>query len=185
MTCCSKQIVRQTLFSIRKSVSPIRRLQAKDDLSSQLHPQLWSYNFILSFCSLPQEIDTSALNQRLALEGRLLLPKVNGDTLDLFHVIEIDAQVAPSSWQCAEPIRERCPLTTMETVDCVLVPALGFDSAHRRIGYGKGYYDRFIARAKKALLPIRFIGIGFKEQHYSSALPFEPHDQNVDEIFLF
>lgn len=185
MTCCNKQETRQELVSIRKNLSPMRRLEAKEALSCQLYARLTPYRSILSFCSLPQEIDTSALNQLLASEGRLLLPKIQGEALDLFHVTHIAAQLAPSSWNVVEPIPEACTLRSLETVDCVLVPALGFDTAHRRIGYGKGYYDRLIAGAKEALLPIRFIGIGFKEQQRTEALPFEPHDKAVDEIFLF
>ncbi len=180
-----KKQVRLKLASIRNSISSARREEAKEALCSTLYPLLAPYRSILSFHSLPLEIDTSALNYTLASEGRLLLPKVEDERLDLFHVSQLDKQLAVFSWNCLEPKPEECVPGSLDAIDCVIVPALGFDPLYMRIGYGKGYYDRLISHAKHASLKTHFIGIGFHEQLCSKELPTQLHDRSVDELFLF
>jgi 5-formyltetrahydrofolate cyclo-ligase len=182
--CCSKHTIRSQLIAIRNAITPARREQAKDVLFKQLYPHLNAFHSILSFCSLPQEIELSLLNERLASEGRLILPKVDKERLDLFHIIDLSKQLERSSWNCMEPIPQRCEAHLLDSIDCALVPALGFDSTLQRIGYGKGYYDKLIAEAKKLSFTTHFIGIGFHEQ-LSEPLPVESHDMPVDELLLF
>lgn len=110
---------------------------------------------VLSFASFSMEIDTAPLNARLASENRLSLLNINAHYQDFFGT------------------------------QVVLVPGLAFDTRNDRIGYGKGYYDQFIAAARQLSPSMRFIGIGFKEQLFEEALPCEPHDQPLDEIILF
>lgn len=62
--------------------------------------------------------------------------------------------------------------------DVIIVPALGFDPKNlHRIGYGGGYYDKFLATQSKA----RKIGICF-ESGKTTGIPVEPHDISLDTI---
>lgn len=62
----------------------------------------------------------------------------------------------------------------LENVDCILVPALAVDLAGNRIGYGKGFYDRFLTESKALkIAPI------FANQ-LVQGIPNEPHDVPVD-----
>jgi 5-formyltetrahydrofolate cyclo-ligase len=192
MNFYNKEAIRKELTSIRKRIPQTRRLEAQEALQTHLYPRLTPFHSILSFCSLPQEINLTAFNQRLASEGRLLLPKVEGDRLDVFHVADLSGQLARFSWKGLEPVPDKCSACSIDTVDCVLVPALGFDQALMRIGYGKGYYDKLIAHAKNlAVYPnnlgikTHFIGIGFQEQLCTEPLPVELHDMRVDALLLF
>ena len=148
-----KQQLREQFAQIRKGISDERRSFAKMALCDALYPLLGSKH-VLSFTSFSMEIDTSALNARLASENRLSLLNLDAHYLDFFGT------------------------------QYVLVPGLVFDTHNYRIGYGKGYYDRFIAAARQQSLSMRFIGIGFKEQLFEEALPCEPHDQPLDEVIL-
>ena len=109
---------------------------------------------VLSFSSISSEIDLNLLNETLKSENRLFLVPYKLDAL--FHV----------------PFSE---------IDCILVPWLGFDRNHFRIGYGKGYYDRFLASANG----VWTIGVGFKEQFYEGSLAIDPWDVPLKEIRLF
>lgn len=184
-TSLDKHTVRKRLFFIRKHISDKRRSQAKENLLDVLYPLLSEYDTILSFCSLPEELDTSVLNALLASEGRLLLPKVEKTELHFFKIDKLNTQLALFSGNLFEPIPQLCRQCPLETIDCVLVPAIGFDGDKYRMGYGKGYYDRLISQAKRSSLKINSIGIGFKEQLIEGALPREIHDQSVDKILLF
>ena len=180
-----KHSIRSLLKQIREQISKERRLEAKQALLEKLYPQLEPYQHILSFSSLPQEIDTRELNALLASQKRLLLPKIEGEFLRLFKVECCATQLTVSSAKILEPIASLCSISSLEECDCVLVPALGFDTDKQRLGYGKGYYDRLIASAKNCVTPPFFIGIGFKEQHVIGKLPCGPHDQTLDAVFLF
>ena len=61
--------------------------------------------------------------------------------------------------------------------DAVIVPMLGFDTSLHRIGYGGGYYDRFLAAQPQA----RKIGVCFESDKLEH-IPAEPHDVSLDTI---
>jgi len=63
------------------------------------------------------------------------------------------------------------------SLDLILVPGVAFDRQGNRIGMGKGYYDRFLAKQKNVLK----IGLAFSEQILAS-IPKEPYDEIVDLI---
>ena len=109
---------------------------------------------ILSFSPIGSEIDVTPLNEFLKKKGLLVL---------FPHQVASFIEISLSH------------------VDCILVPGLGFDREMYRIGYGKGCYDQFLARATK----IPTIGIGFKEQFYEGLLPKDPWDIPVKELLLF
>ncbi len=194
-----KQHVRTLLLSIREQISKERRSGAKEALKERLHTLdlfqnqgfvgfgvlLSTEKAVLSFCSLPQEIDTSALNFVLAKQWRLLLPKVEQEQLKIYRVTNLEQDLVLSSWGILEPKPEVCLEVPLKDIPCVLVPALGFDKMNMRIGYGKGFYDRLIAQIRAIAPKTRVIGIGFHEQLFSKELPLEPHDQPLDEVFLF
>ncbi|NLC34269.1 MAG: 5-formyltetrahydrofolate cyclo-ligase [Erysipelothrix sp.] len=63
-----------------------------------------------------------------------------------------------------------------EDLDVILVPMLGYDKYCNRIGYGKGYYDRYLEDYKGLK-----IGLGFVEQNLSK-IPTEDHDVRLDKV---
>jgi len=108
---------------------------------------------ILSFTTIGSEVDTKPLNDHLLSEGRLKLVPYTVESL--FQV-------------------------PLEEIDCILVPGLGFDKENYRLGYGKGFYDQFLAKATHILT----IGVGFKEQLSEEPLPRDPWDIPVQELLL-
>ncbi len=65
--------------------------------------------------------------------------------------------------------------------DILLIPGIAFDTQKRRIGYGKGHFDKFLSHAKKSGYNPLKIGISFDFQLQQS-LPHEAHDQDMDYI---
>jgi len=185
MTPCveEKRAARQRLKVSRAALSAERRAEAKEALTATLVPKLAIYRSILSFHSLKEEIDTSSINAILAAQGRLLLPKVEKDSLHVYRVWDLSAQLVQGYQLLWEPDPSQCEMVAIDEIECILLPGLGFDTMHHRIGYGKGHYDRFLARFHTAL-PIT-IGIGFKEQLFDSSLPKELHDRPLDQVVLF
>ncbi|MCH9628118.1 MAG: 5-formyltetrahydrofolate cyclo-ligase [Chlamydiales bacterium] len=130
--------------------------------------------------SLPDEIDTSLFNRYLATTHRLLLPKVVGSALKIYHVTDLNKELERQAFGLLEPIPALCREASAEEIEVVLVPALGFDQKKHRIGYGKGYYDRFLS----TLPACPTIGVGFHEQ-LIERLPTEATDHSLTHLSLF
>jgi len=177
----AKQRARVQLKDIRAGLSPSRRKQAQEALEAELYRKLSTYSAILSFYSLPEEIDTSGLNQKLALEGRLYLPRVEGMQLHFYHVTDLKAQLTQTGSYLFEPDNEKCMRCDPYQLDCALIPGLGFDLENYRLGYGKGYYDRLLEGEGERFFSV---GIAFYEQLALEALPRETHDKPVKALFL-
>lgn len=166
--------------SLRKSAKLTLQNLSKDRrqlAALALKEQRLPLGYILSFVSLPYEISLEWLNCRLAAEGRLLLPRMEGDILTAYHVEDL-SHLLPNSLKILEPDPTRC--STAPHIDAILVPALAFDQHLHRLGHGKGYYDRLLARYPS----IPHIGVGFKEQ-LTTLLPLEPHDKALSTLLLF
>ncbi len=111
-------------------------------------------------CFLPipekKEPDTWLIIDRLQREFphiRIVIPKVNRHTNALDHILfEGIGKLKPSPWGVPEPT-EGIPMP-VEKIDLVLVPLLAFDATGHRIGYGKGYYDRFLAKCSASAIRI-------------------------------
>ena len=113
-------------------------------------------------------------------QKRLLLPKIEKDFLTVYEV-SCPQELCLSSFNIQEPNSLLCHKADLEkTAFLILVPALGFDTNLHRLGYGKGHYDKFLAK----LPGILRWGIGFKEQK-CEPFPIESHDLPMDELFLF
>lgn len=163
-----------------RDLPPHRRKEAAHQLFHVFLKKFHSFPVVLSFMSLPLEINTSQLNQSLQKEGRLLLPKVIENHLEIFRVTDMKTQLEPQAYGIYEPIPSKCEKVMIEEIELVLVPALGFDRSLNRIGYGKGFYDRFLASIPNCYP----VGIGFKDQLVHS-LPLDPTDFPLKAISLF
>ena len=108
---------------------------------------------------------------------RLSLPKVNHETGELVNFYwEGTDQIIENKWGISEP--RQGTVIPPDKIDMVLVPLLVFDQEGNRIGYGKGYYDRFLSLCRK---DCKKIGISFfpPVELISSK---EDHDQKLDSV---
>lgn len=168
----SKQELRLQAKMSLETLSQERRKLASIRLSKELFPKL-STGLVLSFASFGREIDLWPLNTLLFSEGRLCLPSLSGK---LYRIVSLE-KLPPKILEPDPLIQEEIDL---DQIECILVPGLLFDLEHYRIGFGKGFYDRLLA--KRSNIPC--LGIGFHEQLSNSLLPRETHDQPVDHVLL-
>ena len=66
--------------------------------------------------------------------------------------------------------------------DIILIPLLAFDNSNSRLGYGKGYYDKYLSKYLKLNKNIVTIGIGFSFQKCKK-LPTAKHDVRLNKVF--
>lgn len=100
---------------------------------------------------------------------QVAVPIMQGDEL-LHSVITPDTIFNTNKWNIQEPIST--VFIQPKTIDIVLVPLLAYDQKGNRIGYGKGFYDRFLQHCKPN---VKKIGLSFFEPHTDS-IPIESTD---------
>lgn len=109
-----------------------------------------------------------------ALEGRVIaFPRTCGDTMEFYPVTSL-SDFVEGRFHIMEPVGE-LPLTEPEPL--VVVPGLGFDRQGNRMGYGKGFYDRYFARFPSC----RKIGAAFEAQIVEE-IPAQAHDIIMDFV---
>ncbi|HEU64741.1 MAG: 5-formyltetrahydrofolate cyclo-ligase [Candidatus Anoxychlamydiales bacterium] len=172
-----KNNIRKKFIKLRNELSPVRR-----SIASKNSLKILKLNFskILSFAPKSKEINLWPLNKKLAAEKRLYLPKVNELNLDIFEVTDLDEELIKGKFNILEPDPTKCKKIAPSEISCILVPAIVFDKNNNRLGFGRGYYDRFLQN-----LNCTKLGVGFLEQLDRSKLPHEIHDIKLDHLFLF
>lgn len=175
----TKERLRKHFLKVRETLSTERREAASFELITMLAKILAPQSTVLSFFSFGHELDTTRLNSQLAYAGRLLLPKMVGDSLSVYRVSHPEMQCSPNAFGILEPDPKSCPLEELSSDSIILVPALAFDHNNHRLGYGKGCYDRLLAS-----FPGTKLGIGFREQRCET-LPTLSHDLPLSRVLLF
>ena len=106
---------------------------------------------------------------------RISIPKLNVEAQSLEHVyFDGHLSVQNNSWGIPEIAQGIA--TAVEEIDMVIIPLLAFDQSGHRIGYGKGYYDKFLARCGKE---VRKVGLSlFSAETQIEGL--EAHDIALD-----
>lgn len=166
---------RSSLAERRKQEASLRALNA---LSGNLN----NHKAILSYASFKTELCTHSINRHLALKGLLLLPRIKGSSLHIYHVKNPLTQLVKNSKGILEPIPELCEEADPGDISLALIPGLAFDFTNNRLGYGGGYYDRFLPQ----LSPNASIfGLGYEEQFQIDPLPVNEADYTLDGLLLF
>lgn len=131
---------------------------------------------VAAYWPIRDEVDCRPVLTRL-MDGEqpVCLPVVKGGEGVLsMHVWEPGTPLYPSGFGTLAPLET----TPQVEPDLVLVPLLGFDAKGTRLGYGKGYYDRTLARLSKRP---RLIGFGFSAQELG-LIPRAAHDVPLDGV---
>jgi 5-formyltetrahydrofolate cyclo-ligase len=102
------------------------------------------------------EIDTKLIFESIWREFphlETLVPRVNFETGEIENLkFSAQTRLAPNRWQIDEPAHDETVET--EKIDLILVPLLCFDPKGFRVGYGKGFYDRFLKNCRADALKI-------------------------------
>lgn len=125
-----------------------------------------------------KETDTvEILEAAFAAGKRVLYPAVCGERM-VFRQVEALQHLAEGSFGILEPCPTGVDLHADEP-DLIVVPGVAFDHCGHRIGYGKGYYDRFLRHpGRKAHL----VGLCHDFQLVDGTIPAEEHDMRMELI---
>lgn len=100
---------------------------------------------ILLYASYGSEVETDAVFERaIALGKRVYYPRVNGEEMDFFRVRAL-SELTEGYKGIREPVAvEKNMFCANGSYALLVMPGVAFDQSRNRIGYGKGFYDRFL-----------------------------------------
>jgi 5-formyltetrahydrofolate cyclo-ligase len=156
----TKSELRKIYLAKQRSLSPAERELKSRDIAALFFQSVDLTNANFLHCFIPiqkfNEVDTAFIFERLWSDFRgitTVVPRVVINTGEMENLIFApDTELVPNTWQIHEPTHNEYVST--EEIDIVLVPGLAFDLAGHRVGYGKGFYDRFLARCRPDCLKI-------------------------------
>ena len=136
---------------------------------------------VLFYASFRDEAGTLGLIESAVRSGkRVMLPRVEGPELALYY-IGSTAELVMSRMGIPEPAGQKKTAAGISEADVVIVPGVAFDLSGGRLGYGKGYYDKLLARREKAKR-IPLAALAYEAQIYEGTLPLMPHDVRMDFV---
>jgi 5-formyltetrahydrofolate cyclo-ligase len=150
----TKRELRRSLLQIRRHLSPEAWHTQSDRLCTHLQnsPIFRQAHTILAYTSFRQEPDLTPLFQQS--DKRWGLPRCVGKSL-MWHQWSPARPLHSGAYGILEPDADAPPIA-LETVDLILVPSVAIDSQGYRLGYGGGFYDRFLPHCPKPTLAILF-----------------------------
>ena len=173
-----KESVRKILRQKKEAMIPEDRLSKSQRICRHLMKVISNDEPVMVFTSKEKEVNTRPLIMTLFKQGNpVIVPIIQKAdcSLRLSYLRDFSALV-PSTFGVPEPIGSEIPAAA-EDIGTIVLPMLGFDRKGGRIGYGAGYYDRFLSKNPD----LRKIGIAFACQEVDS-LPVDENDIPMDFI---
>ena len=133
--------------------------------------------YIGTYISFRDELDTKKLNQYLLeRELNLALPAIDFQTKEInFFMYHKNTELIENKFSILEPKNKDKVIFPK----IILIPLLGYSKSGFRLGYGGGYYDKYLS--KNGIGDVKKIGIAFSFQEVEE-IPVEDHDERLDWI---
>lgn len=169
-----KEDIRRIIKARKCLLSEDEKIRAAESVFSKLEEAaafLLADNILL-YHSLPDELSTREFIDKWHSRKRFFLPRVNGLNLEILPYDKSRLHIGAFSIE--EP--DGADTTDISQIDLIVVPGVAYDSRGNRVGRGKGYYDRLLARARALT-----VGVGYDFQLVDE-IDAEPHDVRVDFV---
>jgi len=181
MAAFTKDEQRKIAQTARKAIPDDLRKQYNSAICTRIsqHAAVKGAKIIMSYMAFAGEVDLSELHILLTNQGKKLCFPLCGENgfMEPYHPLN------ENSWHTGKygiqtPIPENSAVIKAENIDVVLTPCMAFDSSRRRLGWGGGYYDRFLPRCPQAVS----IAAAYEVQHVDKVISDHPWDAVLDAI---
>ena len=154
----------------------IKNKVTKDNLIYQKvinNKDILSSKTLLIYISINSEVDTIKIINYFLYAKNIAVPKIIDNGMFFCYVTNLN-DLTPGKYNIPEPTNENI-VTDFDNAICI-VPGICYDKENYRIGYGKGYYDRFLSKNK-----IKTIGLCYKECMIEK-IDNDKYDYKIDEV---
>lgn len=182
----TKSEIRRCILKIRGSLTEEQKKKGAFLLTERILGHQWYYlsDVILCYANYGSEISTmEIIRDALSTGKKVFLPRVEGNDMNFYRIFDLTELVSGYKGIPEPSINNERYKYNEQTAEktLMLMPGVAFDGYRNRIGYGKGYYDRFLA--DKPGLQLRSIAVGFKCQMVEE-LPAEETDIKPYQVIL-
>lgn len=172
-----KEALRKFLINRRSELGP--SIDFQSNILNNIKPLIEEIEneYIGTYISFRNELDTKKLNQYLLeRELNLALPAIDFQTKEInFFMYHKNTELIENKFSILEPKNKDKVIFPK----IILIPLLGYSKSGFRLGYGGGYYDKYLS--KNDIGDVKKIGIAFSFQEVEE-IPVEDHDERLDWI---
>lgn len=175
-----KETIRQRLLKQRKAISSSEFRQSSEEIIHKLRHQSEFKKAETVHCYVSmndsREVDTHGLIKKMLADNKkVVVPVTNLKEGTLSHILLSSYEdLQENKWGVLEP--NDGEYVSPEALDLVIVPMVGADEQCNRIGYGEGFYDRFLKDVDCPKIGLLF------ERNILKKLPVEDFDIPLDKI---
>lgn len=184
-----KRELRQEFLNRRNSLSRDEIDSKSEKIENELFalPEFQRAKTVVFYVSFRSEVETEKMiRNALNLRKRVVVPVVDGEKIEVAEIKNFEKELTKGSFGIKEPKKEFRRRVHQKEIDLVVVPGVVFDKTGGRLGYGRGYYDRFLKSKSIKLRMGRspqcaLIGLAFDLQ-IARKIPLVEKDVRVDKI---
>ena len=170
-----KTALRKHLLEKRDATSA----ELRDIASKRIHENLKKNSSFIDakniacYSPIGSEVNTHDIMLNILEQGKnLLLPRIIDDNIQFYIVPNLE-KLEKGSFEIMEP-KDSCEKA--KKIDCVLIPTVGASKLGVRLGYGKGYYDRFLSSTNAVKISLTY------SKQIIKSIPSDLHDIKIDWI---
>lgn len=178
-----KQKVRREILKKLKAQKEETRIEKSRQIEEKLFnlPVFEQAQIIMFYVSTKSEVDTSNMIKKAIKAGKkIVVPVISHNKADMAVSLvsgrKLELEIGP--YGIKQPKAKYLKPISPQQLDLMVVPGVAFDACGRRLGRGKGYYDRFLETKSNKT---HTLGLAFKFQIVSD-LPYSWHDHPVDQV---
>ena len=165
-----RQGIRKEARRRRDSIPPEVRHELSRDINARVidYIKAQAIETVMLYLSMGSEVETSDLLAYLLRADKIALaPTIEAKRLVPRRITDTGTQLVRHRYGMLQPNQDVCPKFPVNQINLIIVPGIAFDLKRYRIGYGGGYYDRFLPKCPQAI----WMGLAFKEQIIRDTLP--------------
>lgn len=178
----TKEQLREKMLAKRANLTRIEREEKSRAIKEKLFNQseFKRAKTIMFYVAFRKEVETEQMiKESLAAKKEVVVPITDKEKKQLYlsQLKDYDRELKSGTYGIKEPAADYYRPINLDKLDLVVVPGVAFDIQGNRLGYGGGYYDRFLAELTSTLR----LGVNFEQQIVTNVVSAD-HDQPVDKI---
>lgn len=184
MKFLSKANIRKKMIADRKKMTH-EQVEALSDIIINKVKKIPIYNkskTVMVYLSFGNEVDSKKLIEDCLKSGkRVLVPFCQKDGMKLIptEIKDMESDLVTDDMGYIQPRKDSIKPVDTEEIDLIVLPGIAFDRKGFRVGFGAGYYDRFLGKLN---FSIPTIGVAYDFQMIESFINMESYDIPVDYV---
>lgn len=177
-----KNELRKKLKKIRDDIpSDKRKIEEKIIAETLLNSEIYKNSkSIFIYNSFRSEVDTSYIIEEALDFGKIVALPITNPIDHSMEAYEInkDSVFIQDAYGIQSPDKKTSKIINPKEIDLAIVPMLAYDSYGNRLGYGGGYYDRYLPRLREDAI---VVGLAFSNQ-FVEEIPIEKYDKKLEYV---